>query len=208
MPYALALFELRDCEVRNAARAHLSCIDQLAHLAPGILEWRSQFIGPMKLVEIDPRNTQPAQRGLAFSPDRFRTQVALRRIKSFGGIEIHAALGENVRTLAGRNLFNRAPHHLFGVPKAIHRRGIDPVDSQLDAVPHSGDGIVIVLRPPAERPSSSANRPGSHTYRGDFHAALAKRSLFQHDFFWRHDRFLHYKTRAAVACRVVLLEPG
>ncbi len=70
----------------------------------------------------------------------------------------------------------KRPDDFFGMPEAVDARGINPVHPQIDSVPHRGNRVVVILRPPAERPAAAPGRPGAESDDGDLDAALAKRA--------------------------------
>lgn len=67
-------------------------------------------------------------------------------------VPTEAAFGEYVWPWP-RPARQRLSHNLFRVTQAVHRRGVDPVHTQLKRAVDRGDGIVIVLLSPSELPS-------------------------------------------------------
>ncbi len=68
MANRLATFQQFGVEVRDAGGANFSFLHEFDHLGPGVLDWCTGVIGPMKLIEIDAFDTQPAKRRFAFAP--------------------------------------------------------------------------------------------------------------------------------------------
>ena len=58
--------------------------------------------------------------------------------------------------------------------QAVDGGGIDPVHAAIERRVDGGDGFVVVLRSPGERPSAAAHRPGADADRRQFHIAVAK----------------------------------
>src|SRR5258707_6308722 len=58
--------------------------------------------------------------------------------------------------------------------------GVNPVDSQINALANGRDGVAIVLRSPCEFPSAAADGPCSQTNRSYFHITVPKFAFF-HD---------------------------
>src|SRR5262249_39367057 len=87
-----------------------------------------------------------------------------------------AALGEDERPLARGELAQQPSDERLGMTEAIHARGIDPVDAQLDRVPHCRQRLAFILWSPAIGPAAAANGPGSESNPRDVHSAPAERS--------------------------------
>ncbi len=77
----------------------------------------------------------------------------------------HRALRKNVGTF--RASFKRLSHNLFRMPKAVDRRGVNPVDAEAECVIDGCDRFAIVLSTPAELPAAAAYRPATKTQRRD-----------------------------------------
>src|SRR5262249_55620332 len=87
-----------------------------------------------------------------------------------------AALGEHERTRARGEAAQQPAHHLLGVPEAVDGGGVDPVHAALERAPHGGQGGLVVLRPPAERPAASSGRPGADAHPLDRWSAVPERT--------------------------------
>src|SRR5882762_7648710 len=68
----------------------------------------------------------------------------------------------------------RPGNHFFRVTQAIHRRGVDPVDAQLEGAVDRGDRIVVILISPCELPSRAATCPRSKTHGSDAKIRISK----------------------------------
>src|SRR5579862_1489749 len=154
-------------KIRNAARAYLSFLDQLHHRGPGIFHGRAGFVRPMELVEINSVHTQTAKGGFAFAPYGIWLQSSLRLSHGIA-FESHAALSESKWTLRLRNIAQKPSDHFLRMAEPINRGRINPVDAQIDRVAHRGDGLGVVLVPPAVGPAASADCPGTEPNCGDF----------------------------------------
>src|SRR5207249_7050522 len=63
--------------------------------------------------------------------------------------------------------------------ETVHRRGIDPVDAQLEGATHRGERIGVVLRAPPERPAAAADRPRAEADGRDVESARAEGTGWQ-----------------------------
>src|SRR5712692_341546 len=151
--------ERSDVEVGDPAGAHLPLLDQARHLAPRVLYRGADRVRPMKLVQVDPVDAEPAQRRLDFFADRFRPQVALRLRKRLRWVSDLTALGEDERTLGGRDLAQRPTDDLLGMAESIDGRGVDPVDAGRDRMLDRGNRSRVVLASPAVGPTAAADGP-------------------------------------------------
>src|SRR5206468_4952047 len=121
-------------------------------------------------------DTESAQRCLAFPANRLRTQDALGIFDRILRIPHEPAFGEEVRSIRALALLEQSADDLFGVAESVNRGRVDPVDSQIERVIHRGDGFVIVLRPPAERPAAATDCPGAESDARDVQVSGAELS--------------------------------
>ena len=177
MADALGPLQQAHVEVRDAAGAHLSVVDQPGHLAPRVLDRRSDPIGPVELVQIDALDAEPPERRFDLLADRFRTQVALRLVERPRRIGNHAAFGEDVGPLATGDLAQRPSDHFLRVPEAVDRRRIDPVDAARDGVADRRDRIGVVLASPAVGPAPASDGPGAEADLRDSKTGSSQRTL-------------------------------
>ena len=160
MANRLAALELVDVEVRHPDPAHLALVDQLGHRRPRLLQRRRAVgVRPVDLVQVDPLDAQATQAGLALGADRLRAQVAIRGAVGPG---LPAALGAHEHVLARRTPSQRLPDDLLGVPEAVDRGRVDPVEPFVERPPDRGDRLGVVDGSPAE-PPRPADRPGAET---------------------------------------------
>jgi hypothetical protein len=68
-----------------------------------------------------------------------------------------------------RSRFQCAGYHLFRMPQAIHRRRVNPVDTELQCFVNGSDRILVVLRPPGKLPVATADRPRAEPDRSESH---------------------------------------
>jgi hypothetical protein len=66
-----------------------------------------------------------------------------------------AALGEDEHVLPDPERLDRTAYDLLGVPEPVDRRGVDPVDAELDRTADGGDGLAVVDPAPAEPPGAA-----------------------------------------------------
>src|ERR1700680_3467075 len=133
----------------------------------------------MELVEIDALHAQPLQRSVAFLPDRFRLEHALRRGHRIVRIPDQSTLGEDHRALRWCPFAQQPADHFLGMTKPVYGGRIYPVHPELECVTHGRQRNAAAFRPPAERPAATADRPGAKSGFGDHHAARAERSLWK-----------------------------
>ena len=81
-------------------------------------------------------------------------------------------LGEHVRPPV--HAFQRPPDDLLRAAEPVPGRGVDPVDAEVERPVDRRDGLLVVLRSPAEFPSAAADRPGAEADPGDLHAGRAR----------------------------------
>ena len=67
----------------------------------------------------------------------------------------------------------RPRHHFFGMAQPVDGGRIDPVHAAIERRVDGGDGFVVVLRSPGERPSAAAHRPRADADGRQFHIAVA-----------------------------------
>src|SRR5688572_5024841 len=128
----------------------------------------------MKLIQIEIFDIQSAKGVLAFPADRIGVERSYRLLHALLRVEHHSTLGEHVRALRGAELLERLADDDLGVAKAIDRRGVDPVDAELERVVNGADGFVVVLRTPAREPTATAGRPGAEAHLGQVHVGAAE----------------------------------
>ncbi len=172
----LAALEQRHVEVRHARRPHFALLDEAHHRPPGVFHGRSRLVGPVKLVEINALHPEAPQRGLELATQRPRLEHPARLRHGIPLVPHQAPFGEHQRPLARGQGAEQSAHELLGVPEAVHRRGVDPIDPQLQRAPHRGERTGVVLRSPAERPASAADGPGSEAHGRDLESARAERT--------------------------------
>src|SRR5437867_10737691 len=78
MANTLSPLEQPHVEVRDPAGTHLPLPDQARHLTPRLFHRRAERVRPVKLVQVDALDAEPAKRSLDFFTDRSRPKVALR----------------------------------------------------------------------------------------------------------------------------------
>jgi len=128
----------------------------------------------VELVKVDPLDAEATKRRFALSPDGGGPQVLVGRRHPIPLIPHHAALGEDVRPLGGRNAIERAPDYLFRVSQPVHGRGVDPIDPPREGVPDRGDRLLVLLRAPAEGPVAATDGPGAEADGRDGHVRVAE----------------------------------
>jgi hypothetical protein len=77
-----------------------------------------------------------------------------------------ATLREHVGPIIGRGITKLGAHFL-GFPEALDRGRVDPVKPQIQRIPDRGDGIIVILRAPPERPAAAIDGPGAESNPGD-----------------------------------------
>jgi hypothetical protein len=115
----------------------------------------------VELIEVDALDAEPAERGLALAPNGRGGQDPSRKRHAIGLVPDQAAFREDERTLGRRQLSEQPSHDLFGMPQAAHRGRVDPVDAQVERVPHRGqrDGVVLRPQPNHQPPPPTAHDP-------------------------------------------------
>src|SRR6185503_5570508 len=113
-----------------------------------------------------------------FAPDRLGGQKTTHFAASLLRVPHQPALGEDVRTLIGALSAKEPRDDFLGMSATIDRRGIDPVDSQIDGAAHRRHRIVVILFPPFV----AANRPRSYSDAGDVHVGGAELTNGQRSF--------------------------
>jgi hypothetical protein len=125
---------------------------------------------PVDLVEVDCVHPEPRKACLDLASKGVAPQALLGRPPRTLGL---AALREHVRTLALAERGESAPHHLLGVPEAVLRGRVDPVDAELERVVDRGERVLVVLRAPAPVVLGPADRPRAEAGAGDLEAGVA-----------------------------------
>src|SRR5260370_14418953 len=108
----LATLQQFGVEVRDACRSHFSFPHQLDHLGPGVLDWCSGFIRPMKLIEVDAFNTQPAKRCFAFAPYGVGLEHATRFCHGLLALLDEAALCQHIWPTGRAQTAQQTPYTL------------------------------------------------------------------------------------------------
>ena len=134
MANTLSPLEQPHVEVRDPAGTHLPLPDQARHLTPRLFHRRAERVRPVKLVQVDALDAEPAKRSLDFFTDRSRPKVALRLFEGPRWIRDHPAFRKDIGTLRGRELVQRMSDDLLGMAEAIDGCGVDPVDATGDRV--------------------------------------------------------------------------
>ena len=172
----LATFEQVSVEVRDACRSDFSFLHQLGHLRPRVLERRSGFVRPVKLIEIDAFDTQPAKRRFAFAPYGVGLEHTTWFFHTVVAIPDEAAFREHVRPFGPWQITQQATDNFFGMAQPVDRCRIDPVDAQFEGMSHGGEGVGIILRPPSKGPASASDRPGAKSNCCDIESAGTQRA--------------------------------
>ena len=123
----------------------------------------------MELIEIDPIDLQASQRVFAFAPDGLGSENPLRLRQSILRIPNQPALREDVGPVIRAFPAKKPSDDFFGMAEPVDRRGVDPVDADLDGVIHRRNRLVVVLRTPGKRPAATSYRPGAEADAGDVH---------------------------------------
>src|SRR5207302_7497675 len=119
--------------------------------------------------EVEDVDSESPQAGLALAPDRLGLQAVADLAML---VPNHAALGEHVRPLA--HALEGAGDDLFGMPQAVDRGGIDPIDARIQRFVDRGQGVNVVLATPGELPAASADRPSPEADRSDEQVRISK----------------------------------
>ena len=176
MTDGLAAIQQRGVEVRQARKPDFPLINQREHRRPRIFHRNPTLVGPVELEEVDALYAKPPQRVLALRSDSGRPQRALGLHHAIVLVPLQTALREDERPIRWRQRPHETADDFFGVPEPVDAGGINPVHPQIDSVPHRGDRVVVVLRPPTERPAAAPGRPRAESDDGDLDAGLAKRA--------------------------------
>ncbi len=171
----LASLEQLDSEVRHAAPANLSLLDESRHLAPGILDGGTDLIGPVELVEVDTLHSESTKRCLALVPDRIPSEDAARSGPRIALVPHDPTLREDVWPLPLGNVAEKATYHLFRVTQPVRRRRIYPVEPQLDRVAKRVQRGMVVLWSPVHEATRAADGPGTHADARDARPVGAER---------------------------------
>ena len=91
-------------------------------------------------------------------------------------VPVALALGEDVRPI--RAALQGARDHFLGMPEAVHRGGVDPIDAAIEGLVDGGDRLVVVLRTPGECPSASRPSPTRRRRSGVNSMSLLPRRFF------------------------------
>ena len=104
--------------------------------------------------------SRPRPRRLRSHSSRIDSGRRSFSITPSGALPPPTALREHEHVLADAIRGERAADDLLGVPKPVHRSGVDPVHAVLDRVTDRGHRLVVVDFAPAE-PPRAADRPGA-----------------------------------------------
>src|SRR5690606_17503107 len=129
-----------------AAPANLAFGLELLQGLPTFLDVFRRF-RPVNLVQVDDVDLQPPQTRFALPADAVRAEA-------FADLTVlipnPRTLGEHVRTTLGRQTSQGFGHDFLRVSQSIDGGGIDPVDPAVERLVNRGNGIGILLRPPAK----------------------------------------------------------
>ena len=125
--------------VGQAAVPDLACRDELLERAPRLLD-RHVAVGVVELQKVELLAPEPTQALLAAMADRIGAQV--HEVVSVVATQ-RSALGEDEHVLAAGE---RAADDLLGVPPAVERSRVDPVDAAVQCGVDGPYRIGVVLR--------------------------------------------------------------
>ena len=125
----------------------------------------------MELVEIDRLDAQPAQAGLALATHA-RGEQALADLAAL--VPDPTALGEDIRAVP--EAVQGACDDLLGMPEAVDRGGVEPIDPGVQSLVDCRDAVAIVLIAPTEGPTASTDGPGAEAERGEVQVGGPKAS--------------------------------
>ena len=149
--------QLAALQVADPAGAYLALLLQAPDRLPGGVEVAVRA-GPVDLVEVEVVGTQPPQARFGLAQHAGAGQAGIGAPAA--GAPQEAALAGQPHLPAQAVGAQRAPHQRLGVPHAVHRSGVDPVDAQLHRPHDGGRGERVVLPPPGVAPSGAAHGPG------------------------------------------------
>src|SRR4029077_17040560 len=125
---------------------------------------------------------KPLKRCFTFAPNGFRFEDALGRLHGVAWIPCQAALGEEQRALRCGKFAEEFANDFFRMSQSVDGSRVDPVDAQIQGMAHGRNGIGVVLRPPAEGPSATANGPRTKPHGCNLESARTQRTRWQtHD---------------------------
>src|ERR1700692_2871106 len=104
MSDTLTTFQQFLVEIREGSGANFSFLHKLIHLGPGFFDRSSGVIRPVKLIEVDALQTQPAKRSLAFTPYGFGLEHSIRLFHPILPVPDEAAFREDVGSFGFRQL--------------------------------------------------------------------------------------------------------
>src|SRR5882762_3496033 len=175
----LATFQKFYVEIRDAGGANFAFLYELDHLGPRVLDRCTGVIRPMKLIEVDAFDAQPAKRRFAFAPYGIGLEHATWFCHGIIAVPDQAAFCEDMRPVGRRQVTQKAPDNFFGMAQTVDCRRIDPVDPQVEGVSYGGDGIGVVLWSPSKRPPSTSDRPRAKSNCCDIESAGTQRASRQ-----------------------------
>ena len=70
--------------------------------------------------------------------------------------------------------FQRPADDFFRMAEAVNRRGVDPVNAEIEGAMDGGDGFVVVLRTPGEFPVAAADGPRAKADGGEVKVRIAE----------------------------------
>jgi len=161
---------LFDTEIGNAQVTDFACVDAVDQRAPALFNVLIG-LGPVQLHQVDDVDTQPLEAGIDFRLDAVCFQRAVDAAVFFPAA---IALGGDHGATRRPQLFKSLTDHDLGMPQAIDRGGIDPVDALINGSDDRGNGLIIILPPPTEKPATAAHGPGSQADAGDIEFAVTK----------------------------------
>src|ERR1700722_615363 len=143
-------------EVRDADPTNFALPLQVRHHTPGFFDLLIR-LGPMHLVKIDDVYTQAAKAVLCLAANVLQTVADLAFL-----VPDQAAFSKDEWLV--RSALERSGNHLLGMPQAIYRCSVNPVDTKIQGLMDGSDRILIVLRPPGKLPAPSPDPPGSEAH--------------------------------------------
>src|SRR3981189_306253 len=119
-------FEQGDVEVRDAGGANFSFLHELDNFGPGVLDWCTGVIGPVKLIKIHAFDPQPSKRRFAFAPYGVRLEHTTRFFHRIVAIPNEAAFREHIRPFGRWQITQQAPDNFFRMAHAPPRAPQEP----------------------------------------------------------------------------------
>src|SRR5258706_13909255 len=105
----LATFQKFYVEIRDAGGANFAFLYELDHLGPRVLDRCTGVIRPVKLIEVDAFDSQPAKRRFAFAPYGVGLEHTTRFFHRIVAIPNEAAFCEHIWPFGHRQITQQAP---------------------------------------------------------------------------------------------------